>query len=123
MTTSIRYVQNTTPAANVNTSVASTGGDYQLVAFDITIGAGIAANANANILTWTGSGKIKSILAFTPRVAATGELLPLGIVAQNTHTLITIDASQKILNVIVPAAGVAIPVNTVISLLLVIGNY
>ena len=123
MTSVVRYVQNTSTAANVNTGVASSGGDYQLVAFDIITTAGIAAGANANILTWKGAGKIKSILTFTPKVAATGELLPLGIVAQNTHTLITLDASQKILNVSIPAAGVPIPALSVMAMLLVIGNY
>lgn len=126
MTSVVRYIQNTSTGANVNTAVGSTGGDYQLVAFDITTAAGIAAGANANVLTWVGAGKIKSIISVFMRLAtagATGEVIPMGIVATNTHTLVTIDATGKIVNVSVPAAGVALPVNAVISLLLVIGNY
>jgi len=123
MTSVVRYVNNTTTAANVNTEVASTGGDYQLVAFDITTTAGIAANANANILTWTGSGKIKAITSVFMRRATTGEVIPMGAVAQTTHTTITLDATGKVINIALLAGATPIPTNTVISLLLVIGNY
>ena len=122
MTTAIRYVQNTSTAANVNVNIASTGGDYQLVAFDIITTAGIAAGANANILTWTGAGKIKSIQSVFIR-EDDGEIIPLGAVAQNTHTLITLDAAGKTINIDVPAGGAAIGAGTLVSLLLVIGNY
>ena len=123
MTTAIRYVQNTSTAANVNVAVASTGGDYQLVAFDIITAAGIAAGANANILTWTGAGKIKSIQSVLIRNPDTGEIIPLGAVAQNTHTLITLDAAAKTINISVPAGGSAMDAGCVVSLVLVIGNY
>ena len=123
MTSVIRYVKNTSTAANVNVAVASTGGDYQLVAFDIKTTAGIAAGANANILTWTGAGKIKSILSVFIRAPANGEVISMGAVAQNTHTLITLDAAAKTLNISIPAGGVAIEAEAVVSLLLVIGNY
>jgi hypothetical protein len=123
MTSVVRYVNNTTTAANVNTEVASTGGDYQLVAFDITTAAGIAANANANILTWTGSGKIKAITSVFMRRATTGEVIPMGAVAQTTHTTITLDATGKVINIALLAGATPIPTNTVISLMLVIGNY
>lgn len=123
MTTSVRYVQNTSTAPNVNVAVASTGGDYQLVAFDIITAAGIAAGANANILTWTGSGKIKSIQSVFIRKPDTGEIIPLGAVAQNTHTLITLDAPAKTINISVPAGGSAMDAGCVVSLVLVIGNY
>ena len=123
MTSVIRYVKNTSTAANVNVNVASTGGDYQLVAFDITTVAGIAAGAHANILTWTGAGKIKSILSVFVRNPDDGEVIPMGAVAQNTHTLITLDAAAKTLNISIPAGGVAIDAEAVVSLLLVIGNY
>jgi len=122
MTTAIRYVQNTSTAANVNVNVASTGGDYQLVAFDIITTAGIAAGANANILTWTGAGKIKSIQSVFIR-EDDGEIIPLGAVAQNTHTLITLDAAGKTINISVPAGGAALGAGALVSLLLVIGNY
>jgi len=123
MTTSVRYVQNTSTAANVNVAVASTGGDYQLVAFDIITAAGIAAGANANSLTWTGAGKIKSIQSVFIRKPDTGEIIPLGAVAQNTHTLIILDAAAKTINISVPAGGSAMDAGCVVSLVLVIGNY
>jgi len=122
MTTTIRYVQNTSTAANVNVAVASTGGDYQLVAFDIITTAGIAAGAHANILTWTGAGKIKSIQSVFIR-EEDGEIIPLGAVAQNTHTLITLDAAGKTINISVPAGGAALEAGALVSLILVIGNY
>ena len=129
MTSVVRYVRNLSTAANVNVDVASTGGDYQLVAFDITTAARIAANANANILTWTGSGTIKSILSVFVRaagqgaVAQTGEVIPFGAVAQNTHSTITLDATGRTINIAL--LGTATPINAgaTISLLLVIGNY
>jgi hypothetical protein len=122
MTTSVRYVQNTSTAANVNVNVASTGEDYQLVAFDIITTAGIAAGANANILTWTGAGKIKSIQSVFIR-EDDGEIIPMGAVVQNTHTLITLDAAGKTINISVPAGGAALGAGALVSLLLVIGNY
>ena len=129
MTTVVRHVKNTSTAANVNVAVASTGGDYQLVAFDITTAAGIAANANANILTWIGAGKIKSILSVFVRaagqgaVAQTGEVIPFGAVAQNTHSTITLDATGRTINIALLAGAPPINAGATISLLLVIGNY
>jgi hypothetical protein len=123
MTTVIRYVKNTTTAANVNTQVDSTGADYQLVAIDVTTAAGIAAGANANVLTWTGAGKIKAIVSVFMRRAATGEIIPMGAVAQNTHSTLTLDATGKIINIALLGGATVIPTNTVISFLLVIGNY
>jgi hypothetical protein len=123
MTTVIRYVKNTTTAANVNTQVDSTGADYQLVSIDVTTAAGIAAGANANVLTWTGAGKIKAIVSVFMRRAATGEIIPMGAVAQNTHSTITLDATGKIINIALLGGATVIPTNTVISFLLVIGNY
>ena len=123
MTSVVRYVRNLSTAANVNVNVASTGGDYQLVAFDITTAARIAANANANILTWTGAGKIKSIQNVFVRNPADGEIMPLGAIDQDTHTLITLDEDDQTINIDIPAGGVAIDADAVVSLLLVIGNY
>ena len=123
MTTVIRYVKNTTTAANVNTQVDSTGADYQLVSIDVTTAAGIAAGANANVLTWTGAGKIKAIVSVFMRRAATGEIIPMGAVAQNTHSTLTLDATEKIINIALLGGATVIPTNTVISFLLVIGNY
>ncbi len=123
MTTVIRYVKNTTTAANVNTQVDSTGADYQLVSIDVTTAAGIAAGANANVLTWTGAGKIKAIVSVFMRRAATGEIIPMGAVAQNTHSTLTLDATGKIINIALLGGATVIPTNTVISFLLVIGNY
>ena len=123
MTAVIRYITNTMDGGNNTPSVNSGGVDSQLLAFDIITTAGIAANANANVLTWAGSGKIKSILSMRAKVIATGATIPMGVVAQNTHTLVTLDATAKIINVSVPAAGVAIPASSIISFILVIGNY
>ena len=123
MTTVVRHVKNTSTAANVNVAVGSTGKDYQLVAFDIKTTDGIAAGANANILTWTGSGKIKSIQNVFVRNPDDGEIMPMGAVAQNTHTLITLDEDDQTINIDIPAGGVPIDANAVVSLLLVIGNY
>jgi hypothetical protein len=123
MTSVIRYVKNTSTAANVTVAVASTGGDYQLVAFDITTTAGIAAGAHANILTWTGAGKIKSIQTIFVRNPDDGEVIPFGAVAQNTHALITLDAAGKTITIEIPAGGAALDAGVVVSLLLVIGNY
>ena len=122
MTSVVRYVKNTSTAANVNTSVASTGGDYQLITIDVTTVAGIAAGANANIVTWAGSGKIKSIASILMKAQATQGIVGVGV-TNGTATNFTIDATGKIINVAVLAGGVAIPANTTICLLLVIGNY
>lgn len=124
MTSVVRYVRNTMDGgAPASPAIDSVGSDYELVAFDITTTAGIAQGANLNVFQWTGSGKIKSIISVRAKVIATGEMIPMGAVAQNTHTLITLDATSKIINISVPAAGAAIPAASVISLLLVIGNY
>ncbi len=123
MTSVVRFVKNTMDGGEQTPKIGSTGGDYQLIALEITTTAGIAADADADILEWSGAGKIKSILSFIARVKATGELIPSGIAAANTHTLLSVDAAGKVVNVSVPAAGVAIPANSSMALLLVIGNY
>ena len=123
MTTVVRHVKNTSTAANVNVAVGSTGKDYQLVAFDIKTTDGIAAGDNANILTWTGAGKIKSIQNVFVRNPADGEIMPMGGVDQDTHTLITLNEDDQTINIDIPAGGVAIDADAVVSLLLVIGNY
>ena len=123
MTTVVRHVKNTSTAANVNVAVGSTGKDYQLVAFDIKTTDGIAAGANANILTWMGAGKIQSIQNVFIRNPDDGEIMPLGAIDQDTHTLITLDEDDQTLNIDIPAGGVPIDANAVVSLLLVIGNY
>jgi len=122
MTVAIRYVKNTMDGGG-SPAIASTGSDYQLVAIDVLTTAGIAAGANANVLQWTGSGKIKSIASVFMRRTATGEVIPMGAVDQNTHTTITLDFTGKIINIALLAGAPAIPTNTTISFLLVIGNY
>ena len=57
------------------------------------------------------------------RRAATGEIIPMGAVAQNTHSTLTLDATGKIINIALLGGATVIPTNTVISFLLVIGNY
>lgn len=122
MTSVVRYVQNTSTDTNVNVEVGSTGKDYQLVAFDVTTVRGIAAEADAHILTWTGSGQIKAILSVFIR-DPNGDVILSGD-GDNAHsTRITLDAAQKTLTIAIPAEGTPIPANSVISLLLVIGNY
>jgi len=126
----IRYVNNTMDGGG-SPCVGSTGADCQLVAIDVLTRAGIAANANANVLTWTGPGKIKSIVSVFMRrtgsgdigVTDTGEVIPLGAVAQNTHSTFTIDATGKTINCSILPGATPIPTFTKISFLLVIGNY
>ena len=118
MTAAFRYVQNTVVPNAASIPIGSTGKDSQLIAFDITCTAAIAANSNVNILQWTGAGKIQSIISceiFTN----TGGIYS----ANNILTLVTIDATGKIINVAVDNGGTPITANNVIKLLLVIGNY
>jgi hypothetical protein len=129
MTSVIRYVKNTMDGGG-SPSVGSTGSDSQLIAIDVFTSAGIAANANANVLTWTGSGKIKSIVSILMRRTGsgnaptdTGEIIPMGAVAQNTHSTFTIDATGRTINCRLLATATPIPTFTTISFLLVIGNY
>ena len=117
MTSVVRYVTANTPA------VDSTGSDHQLVAFDITTTGGIEHGASDDVLQWQGSGTIKSILTISAKVIETGEMIPMGAVATNTHTQVTIDPKGKVVQVTIPQAGVTIPANSLISLILVIGNY
>ena len=125
----IRYVNNTMDGGG-SPCVGSTGFDCQLVAIDVLTRAGIASGANADVLTWTGPGKIKSIVSvFMRRTGSgdpatdTGEIIPLGAVAQDTHSTFTIDATGKTINCRLLATATPIPTFTKISLLLVIGNY
>lgn len=125
----IRYVKNTMDGGG-SPCVGSTGSDCQLVAIDVLTRTGIAADANANILTWTGPGKIKSIVSiFMRRTGSgnnqtdTGEIIPMGAVAQDTHSTFTIDATGKVINCRLLAGATPIPTFTTISLLLVVGNY
>jgi hypothetical protein len=119
MTATIRYVQDSgvDPVDGIKTG--STGKDSQLIAFDITAVGGIAANTNANILQWTGAGKIQSVISFYILTAAGGINVPV----TGATTSVTIDATGKIINVAVANGGTAIAANSVIKLLLVIGNY
>ncbi len=122
MSTVIRYVQNTLTAANTNTAVSSTGSDYAEVTLDILCVAGQAANAAATtLLTWTGSGKIKSIKSVLVK-ANNGNVVAFGITAA-TATNFTIDATGKIITMQVLNGGVAIPANATICITLILGNY
>lgn len=119
MTTAFRYVQNTVAPNAATIPIGSTGKDSQLIAFDITCTAGIAANLNANILQWTGAGKIQSVISFYILTAAGG----INVSVAAATTSVTIDATGKIINVAVANGGTAIAANSIIKLLLVIGNY
>jgi len=118
MTTAFRYVQNTVAPNATTIPIGSTGKDSQLIAFDITCTGGITANANANILQWTGAGKIQSVISF--QILAAGAI---NVPVAASTTSVTIDATGKIINVAVANGGTAIAANSVIKLLLVIGNY
>ena len=130
MTSVIRYVKNTMDGGG-SPHVGSTGSDSQLIVIDVLTTAGIAANANADVLTWEGSGRIKSIVSIFMRrtgsgnigVTDTGEIIPMGAVAENTHSTFTIDATGKTINCSILANATPIPTFTTISFLLVIGNY
>ena len=130
MTSVIRYVKNTMDGGG-SPHVGSTGSDSQLIVIDVLTEAGIAANANADVLTWEGSGRIKSIVSiFMRRTGSgdigdtdTGEIIPMGAVAENTHSIFTIDATGKTINCSILANATPIPTFTTISFLLVIGNY
>lgn len=119
MTATIRYVQDSTADPVDSIKTGSTGKDSQLIAFDITAVGGIAANANANILQWTGAGKIQSVISFQVLSPAGAINVPVA----NATTSVTIDVTGKIINVAVANGGTAIAANSVIKLLLVIGNY
>jgi len=125
----IRYVKNTMDGGG-SPCTGSTGADCQLVAIDVFTRGGIAANSNANILTWTGTGKIKSIVSIFMRrtgsgnpATDTGEVIPTGAVEQNTHSTLTIDPTGKTITCRLLATATPIPTFTTISLLLVIGNH
>jgi hypothetical protein len=129
MTSVIRYVKNTMDGGG-SPAVGSTGSDSQLVAIDVFTREGIAANANTNVLTWTGSGTIKSIVSILMRRTGsgdgptdTGEIIPMGAVAQNTHSTFTIDPTGRTVNCSILPNATPIPTFTTISFLLVIGNY
>ena len=130
MTSVIRYVKNTMDGGG-SPCVRSTGSDSQLIAVDVLTTAGIAAGANADVLTWTGSGKIKSIASIFMRrtgsgnigVTDTGEVIPMGAVAQNTHAQFTLDPTGKAINCSIRGHATPIPTFTTITFLLVIGNY
>ena len=130
MTSVIRYVKNTMDGGG-SPRVGSTGTDSQLIVIDVLTEAGIAAGANADVLTWEGSGRIKSIVSIFMRrtgsgnigVTDTGEIIPMGAVAENTHSTFTIDATVKTINCSILANATPIPTFTTISFLLVIGNY
>ena len=125
----IRYVRNTMDGGG-SPCVGSTGSDCQLVALDVLTRTGIAAGSSADILTWTGPGKIKSVVSvFMRRTGSgdpntdTGEVIPLGAVAQNTHSTVTVDAAGKTVTCRLLADATPLPTFTTISLLLVIGTY
>ena len=122
MTMAIRYVKNNIDDVN-GASIGSTGSDYQLVAFDVTLPRGIDAGVDAVVLTWEGVGEIKSILSVTVRDPSDGEMTPMGSIDQVTHTRMRLDETNKIITIAIPPQGISIRLGSVISLLLVIGGY
>lgn len=122
MTTSIRYVQHTVAAYPYETSTLpanSTGKDSQLVAFDIKYVPGIAANANDDILRWSGAGKIQDIISLTIFRDDNSIYAPKDAVT----TVVKLDPTGRKINLAVSETGNPIPANSRIKLLLVIGNY
>ena len=117
MTSVVRYVTNTT-AAGIN--LASTGADYQLLAIDITVSNAVAAGANANVLQYTGSGTIKTILFSQATLNGSIRMTGAGAAAQD---ILTVDATGRIINLSIPAGGTAFGAGAILSLLLVVGNY
>ena len=121
MTTSVRYVQNTSTAVNTNITVNSTGLDAQLVAFDILLVAGVPQSTTANILQWTGAGNIKSIISALIREPNGAIVTPP---TNLTRQRLFLDATQKSVSLQVPNDQTpVIPANSTVSLLLIIGNY
>jgi len=123
MTLVTRYVQHTIDGAGGSPNVSSTGVDHQCIYYDLTTTTGIAAGADEDIFVWEGAGKIKSCNLIGVKVIATGEIIPFGVVATDTHSLLELSADGKTINLSVPAAGVAVPADSVLSLVVVIGAY
>lgn len=122
MTSVIRYVRNISSAPNVGIEVSSHGSDTQLIAFDITLAAGLAPATYNTILTWTGAGEIKSILSLFIRDPATGEVIPYGEIYETTHMMRTLDAARKTVTLCVLQDGPTINPGSVVSMLLLIGS-
>lgn len=118
MTSVVRYITNKTTGAN-GIQVGSTGKDYQLIAYDLTLGAEIAAKANADILNYTGSGQIKTMISYQVKGADGSIRSP----APDLEDIVKITNSGTTINVAVADGGVPIAANSLISLLLVIGSY
>jgi hypothetical protein len=121
MSSVIRHVINTTGDGNANIAISSTGKEYQLVSFYITLTQAINANVNADIFKWTGAGKIYNICGLVIRNAA-GLLYKAGDGVAGL-TITTDKGDNTIINLAVGNDGVAIAAGSKISLLLVIGNY
>lgn len=120
MTTAFRYVQNTVVPNAATIPIGSTGKDSQLIAFDITCTNQIVAGGNANILQWTGAGKIQSIIN-TQIILPNGSIHVAG--TGGGSAAVTIDATGKIINIALSNGSATVTTNSVIKLLLVIGNY
>jgi hypothetical protein len=120
MTTAFRYVQNTVVPNAATIPIGSTGKDSQLIAFDITCTSQIAADARADILQWTGAGKIQSIIN-TQIISPNGSIHVAG--AGGIATIVTIDPTGKIINIALANRSATIVADSIIKLLLVIGNY
>ena len=120
MTTAFRYVQNTVAPNAATIPIGSTGKDSQLIAFDITCTNQIAAGGNADILQWTGAGKIQSIIN-TQIIFPNGTIHVAG--TGGAVTTVTLDPTRKIISIALSNGSAVVTANSVIKLLLVIGNY
>lgn len=96
---------NPTGPATTNTSPF----EYQLWPFFCRVEGGIATGANQDVLEWT-EGTLLALHSYSIRDPQGGECIPIGVVAQNTHTLIT--NNNGTINVSIPAAGIAWPAGT-----------
>lgn len=102
-----RYANFILPANPAGPATTTTSPiEYQLFPFFCRIDGGIAAGANQDVFKWT-EGTLLSFHTFSVRDPQGGECIPLGLLAQNTHTLI--NNNNGTINVSIPAAGIAWP--------------
>jgi len=117
MTTSIRYVTNTTGVNNSNVAVRSTGNDYQLLAFNI-LPFYIYGAESRILLEWTGVGKIIKIISLF--IQKDGKIINLSEDA--TKSTISIDDTGKVITIFSDESQEYV-VHPQIKMFLIVGNY
>lgn len=91
------------------------GQDKMLISRSFILQSGLPAGTTQVLCNWS-SGNISDLHQYSLRVAGSGETVPLGLAAQNTHATVTHTSTN--ITVAVPAAGIPWPPFTVLSLLL-----